>query len=70
LVAAKFENDSPQEAENVQLLASVSNVLTFWTTRIRQKLYLNGKTENGNGDCHGTGRMEDSSLFPMRQLAE
>jgi len=32
LVEAKFENDSHQEAENVQLLASVSSVLAFWTT--------------------------------------
>jgi len=32
LVKARFENDSPQEAENVQLLSSVSSVLTFWTT--------------------------------------
>jgi len=31
-VEAKFENDSPQEAENFQLLASVASVLTFWTT--------------------------------------
>jgi len=33
LVVAKFENDSPQKAENVQLPASVAGILTFWTTQ-------------------------------------
>jgi len=72
LVEAKFENDSPQEAES--LLASVFSVLTFWSkhsAKLKKKLMNTLNTAVTaqrrydsflGGNCHGSLRMKDISI--------